>query len=117
MNFLPHENEYSAGLPNKPVYIILIAKVNSMTIAKHIVFCGYVQGVGFRFTAKNIAKRYDLKGFVRNLEDGKVEVHLQGEPEDIDDCIEDLKDSFTIRKVEIEDADINTSFEDFGIAL
>lgn len=88
-----------------------------MTIAKYIIFSGYVQGVGFRFTAKNIARRYELTGYVRNLEDSKVEMHLQGEPEDIEDCIEDLKQSFTIRDVEIKDADVNTSYEDFGIAL
>ncbi|MCE5341150.1 MAG: acylphosphatase [Planctomycetaceae bacterium] len=88
-----------------------------MTIAKYIIFSGYVQGVGFRFTAKNIARRYELTGYVRNLEESKVEMHLQGEPEDIEDCIEDLKQSFTIRDVEIKDADVNTSYEDFGIAL
>jgi acylphosphatase len=88
-----------------------------MTIAKHIIFSGYVQGVGFRFTAKNIAHRYELTGYVRNLEDSKVEMHLQGEQLDIEDCIEDLKQSFTIRNVEITDADVNSSYEDFGIAL
>ncbi len=88
-----------------------------MTIAKHIIFSGYVQGVGFRFTARNIARRYELTGYVRNLEDSKVEMHLQGEPEDIEDCIEDLKQSFTIRNVEIKNADVNSSYEDFGIAV
>jgi acylphosphatase len=88
-----------------------------MTIAKHILFSGYVQGVGFRFTAKNIAHRYELTGYVRNLDDGRVEMHLQGEPEDIEDCVEDLKQSFTIRDVEIKNADVNTSYEDFSITL
>jgi acylphosphatase len=88
-----------------------------MTIAKHIIFSGYVQGVGFRFTAKNIAHRYELCGYVRNLDDGCVEMHLQGQPEDIEDCIEDLKQSFTIRNVEIKNADVNTSYQDFSIAV
>jgi len=88
-----------------------------MTIAKHILFSGYVQGVGFRFTAKNIAHRYELTGYVRNLDDGRVEMHLQGEPEDIEDCIEDLKQSFTIRDIETKNADVNSSYEDFSITL
>jgi len=88
-----------------------------MTIAKHILFSGYVQGVGFRFTAKNIAHRYELCGYVRNLDDGRVEMHLQGQPEDIEDCIEDLKQSFTIRDVEIKNADVNISYQDFSITV
>jgi len=88
-----------------------------MTIAKHIVFNGYVQGVGFRFTANSIAKRYNLTGFVRNLEDGKVEMFLQGEPQDIDDYIVDLKETFTIRDIQIEQDDVNSSFDDFRIAF
>lgn len=88
-----------------------------MTIAKHIIFSGYVQGVGFRFTAKNIAHRYELCGYVRNLDDGRVEMHLQGQPEDIEDCIEDLKQSFAIRDVEIKNTDVNTSYQDFSIAV
>jgi len=88
-----------------------------MTIAKHILFSGYVQGVGFRFTAKNIAHRYELCGYVRNLDDGRVEMHLQGRPEDIEDCIEDLKQSFTIRDVEIKNADVIISYKDFSIAV
>jgi len=88
-----------------------------MTIAKHILFSGYVQGVGFRFTAKNIAHRYELCGYVRNLDDGRVEMHLQGQPEDIEDCIEDLKQSFAIRDVEIKNTDVNTSYQDFSITV
>ncbi|OQA00706.1 MAG: Acylphosphatase [Planctomycetes bacterium ADurb.Bin401] len=88
-----------------------------MAIAKHIIFKGYVQGVGFRFTANSIAKRYDLAGFVRNKEDGAVEMLVQGEPQDIDDCLEDLKDTFTVRDLDIEDVPVNTSYKDFRIAF
>ena len=55
--------------------------------AKHIIFSGRVQGVGFRFTVLNIANRYMLKGIVRNLPDGTVEMIAQGSVEDIDSCI------------------------------
>ncbi len=63
-------------------------------IAKHIIFTGQVQGVGFRFTAQRIANRYQLTGFVRNLYDGTVEMLAQGSEQEIDDCINDIKNSF-----------------------
>ena len=88
-----------------------------MTIAKYIVFSGYVQGVGFRFTAKNIAHRYGLTGYVRNRDDGKVEMFLQGQLEDINSCIEDLRETFAIRDVKIEDTEVNSSYRDFSIAF
>lgn len=88
-----------------------------MTIAKHIFFNGNVQGVGFRFTANSVAKRYDLTGFVRNTADGKVELLLQGEQQDIDNCLEDLLQSFSVRDTKIEQVPVNSSYEDFRITF
>ena len=62
--------------------------------AKHIIFKGRVQGVGFRFTAFRIATRHQLTGLVRNLSDGTVEMIAQGNPDDITDCIQDIEKSF-----------------------
>jgi acylphosphatase len=87
--------------------------------AKHIIFIGSVQGVGFRFTAFNIANRYQLTGMVRNMPDRSVEMIAQGEPEDISDCIRDIKESFTgyIRDVKIEDAPQDSKLKDFKITF
>ena len=60
-------------------------------IARHIVFSGRVQGVGFRFTAHRIALRYELTGFVRNLPDGTVEVVAEGEAGCLDEMITRLR--------------------------
>ena len=49
----------------------------------HVHFSGRVQGVGFRYTAAHLAKAYRLKGWVRNLPDGRVEALFQGEPASI----------------------------------
>lgn len=38
-----------------------------------------MQGVGFRFFARETAVREGLRGFVRNLEDGRVEVQAEGD--------------------------------------
>ena len=43
-----------------------------------IYFSGYVQGVGFRFTAQRIARNIDLFGWVKNLPDGRVEAICEG---------------------------------------
>jgi len=88
-------------------------------IAKHIIFTGRVQGVGFRFTAHRIARLNQLKGYVRNLSDGSVEMLAQGYTEDVDDCIENIKDSFAgyLREVKIEKVAHNPKYTDFKITF
>ena len=44
---------------------------------------GQVQGVGFRFTNANLAQARALTGWVRNMEDGSVEMEVQGAPANI----------------------------------
>ena len=88
-------------------------------IARHIVFSGRIQGVGFRFTALNIANRYELKGYVRNLPDGDVEMITHGPAEMIDNCVRDLQDSFvgSISHIDIEEATPDPKLTDFKITF
>jgi acylphosphatase len=53
-------------------------------IARHIYYSGQVQGVGFRYTTRGIAARFPVAGYVRNLRDGRVEVFVEGEPDQVD---------------------------------
>lgn len=48
-------------------------------ISLQVFYEGHVQGVGFRFTVRQIAKGFDLTGWVRNLPDGRVEVQVTGD--------------------------------------
>ena len=88
-------------------------------IAKKIIFTGCVQGVGFRFTAFNIANRCQLIGYVRNSLDGTVEMIAQGNFEDIDDFLRRIKEAFAdyIEETKIQDIPLNTDFDEFKITF
>lgn len=60
----------------------------------HIVVSGTVQGVGFRFTAKDLANRHHIKGWVKNLTDGRVELVAQGPKDNLDIFLKDLRGIF-----------------------
>ena len=49
-----------------------------MIVARKFLIRGLVQGVGFRFFAQRSAATHQVKGYVRNLEDGRVEAFAQG---------------------------------------
>ena len=61
--------------------------MNRDIIRKHIVFSGSVQGVGFRFRARQAANLYGCTGWVRNEWDGSVVMEIQGTEEQIDRVI------------------------------
>lgn len=44
-----------------------------------ITYSGCVQGVGFRYTARRIAERFRVTGYVENLPDGRVKLVAEGE--------------------------------------
>ncbi len=66
-----------------------------------VFFSGNVQGVGFRFVTREKARLLNLKGKVENLANGKVKSIFQGKEEDIERLITELKQSFSIDKVEL----------------
>jgi len=95
------------------------SKLKMSQVAKHIIFVGRVQGVGFRFTAYHIANHHQLTGFVRNVPDGTVEMLAQGHPESIDNCIQDIKASFAgyIRETRVEEIYSDPRYKDFRITF
>ena len=52
-------------------------------ISLQIFYEGNVQGVGFRWTVRHIAKGFDVTGWVRNLVDGRVELQVNGEETEV----------------------------------
>lgn len=51
--------------------------------SKHVFYEGNVQGVGFRYFVKQIAKGFDVVGWVRNLSDGRVELQASGSEDEV----------------------------------
>ena len=45
----------------------------------HVYYSGHVQGVGFRYSAKQLSLEFDVTGWVKNLQDGRVEMVIEGE--------------------------------------
>ena len=59
-----------------------------MTTRIHAIISGTVQGVFYRASTQNEAKKMNLTGFVRNLPDGTVELEVQGDSAEIDRLLE-----------------------------
>lgn len=87
--------------------------------AQHVIFRGQVQGVGFRYTVRQVAGQYEVTGFVRNLPDGTVEMFIQGDPTVVDNCIAEIQSEFAgyIRDTQIEPATFTPRYTDFRIVL
>jgi acylphosphatase len=65
-------------------------------IARRAIYSGRVQGVGFRFSTKQIAKGFDVTGWVKNLANGKVELQVKGEAEEVDEFLLEIRENSTL---------------------
>ncbi len=61
--------------------------------AKQIFYTGRVQGVGFRFSVKQLAKGFEVQGWIKNLADGRVELQVMAEADELEEFIEEIQDS------------------------
>lgn len=52
---------------------------------------GRVQGVGFRYFAQTLALKYKLTGYAKNLENGMVELQIQGEDSQMQNFLKNLR--------------------------
>ena len=50
----------------------------------HVYFSGHVQGVGFRYSVKQLSLEFDVTGWVKNLPDGRVELLAEGERNELE---------------------------------
>ena len=61
--------------------------------ARQVFYEGRVQAVGFRITCKQIACGYEVVGWVRNLDDGRVELQCSGDAEEVEAFLEGIAES------------------------
>ncbi len=85
--------------------------------ALEIYVSGVVQGVGFRYYTTRIAKELGIKGFVKNLPDGRVYIYAVGEENSLEKFISYVRQGpplAVVRDVEIRNAEIK-EFERFEV--
>ena len=71
-----------------------------MIVARKFLISGMVQGVGFRYFAQRSAARHQVRGYVRNLDDGRVEALAQGAEGVVKAFREDLEAGPSFSKVD-----------------
>ena len=84
----------------------------------HIFVTGRVQGVFFRQSTKVMAIKNNAKGWVRNLDDGRVEIVAQGETQDIDNLAHWCKTgpaNSRVDEFELSEENISDEFENFEV--
>ena len=78
-------------------------------------FSGRVQGVGFRFHTKELAKKFAVTGTVQNLDDGRVKVVAEGNIKEVNRFLDAVGQSMTgnVRGDERFESDASSEFESF----
>lgn len=93
-------------------------KVIFMKIRVHVLVTGRVQGVFFRSETSRRASLLEVTGWVRNLQDGRVEVVFEGERENVRELVEFCKrgpSGAKVERVEVTHEDYSGNFKDFKI--
>jgi acylphosphatase len=84
----------------------------------HYIIKGRVQGVAFRYYAVHMARDYRIRGTVKNLWNGDVEVYAQGEPEDLvrfEAFLQSGPPSAQVTRVIKQEANESPDFPDFDV--
>ncbi len=68
------------------------------SVSKKILFEGRIQGVGFRYSVKEIAKGFDVIGCVKNLPNGTVELNVKGEYSEVKEFLREIMEESEISR-------------------
>lgn len=81
------------------------------------IFSGRVQGVGFRYQAFQVAKGFEVTGYVKNLPDGRVQLEAEGAEAEVEAFVAELQDQLShyVRHAEKRSARQKRKFFDFTI--
>ena len=89
-----------------------------MKHARYVVYySGRVQGVGFRYAVCRLSGRFDVKGFVRNLSDGRVQLIAEGSTDQLDSFLQAVQTEMAgyIRSKQSDRQEATGEFSDFGL--
>jgi len=91
--------------------------MHTANVSRRVIYHGRVQGVGFRMTARGIARRFPVVGFVRNLPDGTVELVAVGARSVLEEFLEAVADAMRgcIEHTEETPGPANSDFSSFEI--
>ena len=79
---------------------------------------GIVQGVGFRYFAKKVAKEFGIKGYVKNLPDGRVYIVAEGDMNVLEKFLASIRRGpplAVVKNVIVCEKEPTGEFEDFSI--
>jgi acylphosphatase len=85
----------------------------------HIYYSGQVQGIGFRYTFQDIANYHKVLGWVKNLDDARVEAMAQAEEEALNVFLQQVNHHFShyIKEVNLEWLPPSGEFRDFKVVF
>ena len=89
-------------------------------IGVKVYLSGVVQGVGFRYFTRNVARKFGVKGFVKNLSDGRVMAVVEGQQEQVEKFLSEIRKgprSAVVKRVEVEEYTPTGEYKDFVIAF
>ena len=86
-------------------------------VRKHILFYGSVQGVGFRWRAKNAAEHFSCTGWVSNEWDGSVSMEIQGTEEAIESVILAIEKGRYIRIENMDSRRLDPVEDEYGFRV
>jgi acylphosphatase len=87
-------------------------------VGRLVRYSGQVQGVGFRYTTADMARDHPVTGYVKNLDDGRVELYVEGKPAAVDKFLEAVRTYWkrNIEKEQKEEKSAGGKYRRFEIA-
>lgn len=85
----------------------------------HVFYSGQVQGIGFRYTLQDIANYHKVLGWVKNLDDARVEAVAEAEEEVLNTFLQRINQHFSryIKEVNLEWLPAGGEFRDFKVVF
>jgi len=84
------------GFGNSELKNSLIIMTQNEVFHVNVFFSGRVQGVGFRYHTLQVAREFEVSGYVRNLVDGRVQVEAEGDKKEVSGFVDEICDRLSM---------------------